>query len=225
MKLLQFMIPRTYISSPVSSACHLYAFADGSTKVYVYGAVVYVCQNQEVSLVMSKCHVALIKAVTMELMAAVMATRLVQFVNSVIHLLPDDSYSQIHMWTDSQIVLHWIYKSRNQSKPFISHHVTEIVGAFPANSWSFTPSEDNPVDLLTRGISAQQLFSSEVWFHGPPWLLSRQDWPQLMLYYNWQKKMILNVRTKSQLIRTVMEIQQVFTILSTSHIIVLLVSL
>ena len=27
---------------------------------------------------------------------------------------------------------------------------------------------DNPADLLTRGISAQQLFSSELWLHGPP---------------------------------------------------------
>ena len=179
MKLSQFTIPRAYLSSPVTSACHLYAFSDASKKAY--GAVVYVCQNQEVSLVMSKCRVAPIKTVTLprlELMAAVVATRLVQFVKSAIHLQPNDSSSSIHMWTDSQIVLHWIYKSYNQSKPFISHRVSEIVRAFPANSWSFTPSEDNPADLLTRGISAQQLFSSEVWLHGPPWLLSRKDWPQ-----------------------------------------------
>jgi len=60
---------------------------------------------------MLKCRVAPIKVVTLprlELMAAVMATRLVQFVKSAIYLLHDDSYSQIHMWTDS---LHWIYKS------------------------------------------------------------------------------------------------------------------
>jgi len=194
MKLPQFTIPRTYISSPVTSACHLYAFADACTKAY--SAVVYVSQNQEVSVVMSKCHVAPIKAVTLlrlELMAAVMATRLVQFAKSAIHLLP---YSQIHMWTDSQIVLHWIYKSQNQSKPFISHHVIEIVGAFPANSWSFKPSEDNPVGLLTRGISAQQLFSSEVWLHGP-----HGCYPDRLAtmgtYYNWQKKMILTVKNKT----------------------------
>ena len=101
-----------------------------------------------------------------------------QFVKSALHLQSDDSSSHIHMWTDSQIVFHWIYKSHNHSKPFISHCVTEIIGAFPANSWSFTPSGDNPADLLTRGISAQQLFSLELWLHGPPWLLSRQDWPQ-----------------------------------------------
>ena len=81
------------------------------------------------------------------------------------------------MWTDSQILLHWIYKEHN-SKPFISHRVTEITGTFPANLWSFTPSCDNPTNLLTRGISAQQFFSSELWLHGPLWLLSKQNWPQ-----------------------------------------------
>ena len=179
MILPQYTIPRTYLSTPVTSTCHLYAFSDASTKAY--GAVVYICQNQEVSLVMSKCRVAPIKTVTLprlELMAAVVATRLVQFVKSAIHLQPDDSSSHIHMWTDSQIVLHWIYKSHNHSKQFISHRVAEIIGAFPANLWPFTPSGDNPANLLTRGISSQQLFSSELWLHRPPWLLSREDWTQ-----------------------------------------------
>ena len=179
MQLPRFIIPRTYLSTPITSNCHLYAFSDASTKAY--GAVVYICQNQEISLAMSKCRVAPIKTATLprlELMAAAMATRLVQFVKSAIHFQHDDSSSHIHLWTDSQIVLHWIYKSHHQSKPFISHRVTEIVGAFPANSWSFTPSGDNPADLLTRGVSAQQFFSLELWLHGPQWLISRQDWPQ-----------------------------------------------
>jgi len=81
------------------------------------------------------------------------------------------------MWMDSQIVLHWIYKPHN-SNAFISHRVTEIVGASPASTWSFTPSSDNPADLLTRGISAQQLFSSQLWLQGPQWLPSRHKWPQ-----------------------------------------------
>ena len=126
---------------------------------------------------MSKSRVALIKMITLpklELMAAVMATRLVKFVRSSLHLQTD---SHIHMWTDSQIVLHWIYKS-HKSNPFISHRVAEIVGAFSANVWSYTPSSDNPANLLTRGISAQQLFSSELWLQGPQWLRSRNEWPQ-----------------------------------------------
>ena len=174
-KLPQFTIPRPYFSTPVTSTHHLYAFSDASTKAY--GAVVYICQNQETSLVMSKSRVAPIKTITLpklELMAAVMATRLVQFVRSSI--LQTDASSHIHMWTDSQIVLHWIYKPHN-SNPFISHRVAEIIRTSPANTWSFTPSSDNPADLLTRGISAQQLFASQLWLQGPRWLHSRHEWP------------------------------------------------
>ena len=112
MKLSQFTIPRNCFSVSDTSPFQLYAFADASTKAY--GAVVYVCWNQETSMVMPKSRVAPIKKVTLprlELMAAVMAIRLVQFIKSAIQLQPDDSSIQIHMWTDSQIVLHWIYKS------------------------------------------------------------------------------------------------------------------
>ena len=151
MKLPQFTVPRAYLSTTATTSTYnLYAFSDTITKAY--GAVVYISQNQEVSLVRSNCRVAPLKTVTLprlELMVAVMATRLVQFVKSAIHLQPEDSSSCIHMWTDNQIVLHWLYKLHNHSKPFISHCVTEIIGACPADSWSFTPSGDNPADLVT----------------------------------------------------------------------------
>ncbi|XP_065889733.1 uncharacterized protein [Dysidea avara] len=178
MKLSQFTVPRTYFSTSDTSTFHLYAFADASTKAY--GAVVYICRNQETSLVMSKSRVAPIKTITLpklELMAAVMATRLVQFVVSSLHFQSNDQSNHIHLWTDSQIALHWIYKQHNP-KPFISHRVAEIVRALPANSWSYVPSSDNPADLLTRGIPAEQLFSSLLWLLRPSWLQCSQDWPQ-----------------------------------------------
>ena len=43
--------------------------------------------------------------------------------------------------------------------------------------WLYTPSSDNPADLLTRGVSTQQLISSELRTHGPQWLLSESHWP------------------------------------------------
>ena len=82
-----------------------------------------------------------------ELMAAVMATRLAQFVISSMKSPP----CNVHLWTDSQIVLYWICKNSNHS-PIITRCVQEIVKSFPADVWSFTPSSDNPAVLLTRGI-------------------------------------------------------------------------
>ena len=48
------------------------------------------------------------------------------------------------------------------------------------SSVSFTPSTDNPADLLTRGISTNQLKSSHLWMHGPHWLPTKSDWPAWM---------------------------------------------
>jgi len=165
MKLSTFTVTRTYFSTTDTSPYQLYAFAGASTKAY--GAAIYICRNQKISLIMSKSRVAPLKTITLPKLESVMATGLMKFVISSLYFQPADSHSHIHMWTNSQIALHWIYKEHN-SKPFISHRVTEITGTFPANLWSFTPSSDNPADLLTRGISAQQLFSSELWLHGSP---------------------------------------------------------
>ena len=46
----------------------------------------------------------------------------------------------------------------------------------PVAHWSFTPSLENPADLLTRGLSTNQLRTSHLWIHGPYWLLTQSDW-------------------------------------------------
>ena len=169
-------IPRAYF--PILSdkvIDHLYVFADASTKAY--GAIVYLCSDNNISFVMSKSRVAPIRALTLpklELMAAVTATKVAKFVQASIsasqHLIP------VHLWTDSQIVLHWI-NNGSHSNSFVHQRVTEILKSFPSTVWSFTPSSDNPADLLTRGISTEQLTSSELWIHGPQWLSNTSNWP------------------------------------------------
>jgi len=107
-------------------------------------------------------------------MAAVTVTRLAKFVYSSI--APKQQIVQVHLWTDSQIVLHWIHKG-NSAKPFISNHVQEICETFPPANWSYIPSADNPADLLTRDLSANQLRTSHLWIHGPNQLPTQSDWP------------------------------------------------
>lgn len=172
-------IPRAYFSPSLTSAqiSNIYIFTDASTKAY--GAVVYLSKANQTCLAMSKSRVAPVKSVTLpklELMAAVMGTRLAKFIQSSITRHRHDPPIRIHLWTDSQIVLHWINKN-NSSKTFISHRVTEIVKSFPVSMWSYTPSADNPADLLTTGVSTQQLLSSELWLHGPHWLPNEPNWP------------------------------------------------
>ena len=154
----------------------MYVFSDASMKAY--GIVVYICHQDQVTLAMSKSRVTPTKTITLlklELMAAVMAARLANFVKSSLNSY--DLSSTTYLWTDSQIVLYWIHK-QTSSKPFIYQQVTEIVDSFPPTKWSFTPTSDNVADLLTRGISTQQLLTSELWSQGLSWLLSESKWPK-----------------------------------------------
>ena len=168
----EFVMPRQYFPASAFSAQELHIFADASPKAY--GAVAYLVQGEYTSLVMSKTKVSPLKNVTLprlELQAAVLATRLTNFILSVLNW-----QGTIYLWSDNQIVLHWINSSKKLA-PFVSHRVNEITNSFAANKWNYCPSTDNPADLLTRGITSQQLILSTLWKHGPTWLTSRHLWP------------------------------------------------
>ena len=69
-------------------ACNMFVFSHASTKAY--GAVVYLSYQDQVALVMSKSCVAPTKSITLpklELMAAVMAARLANFVKSSLEIM------------------------------------------------------------------------------------------------------------------------------------------
>jgi len=101
-------------------------------------------------------------------MAAVLAARLSELIR--ISLCID---CVLYLWSDSQIVLYWI-ASQKKLKPFVHHQVGEI--RLISTNWKHCPSADNPADLLTRGVSAQQS-SSALWERCPSWLQFPAQWP------------------------------------------------
>ena len=105
----------------------------------------------------------------LELMAATLGTRLYSFISKSIN-----TDTNVCFWSDSQIVLSWI-TSKKTLKLFINNRVNEIRSI--STLWKYCPSADNPADLLTRGITFQQLNSSIQWRHGPTWLNSPSKWP------------------------------------------------
>ena len=74
-------------------------------------------------------------------------------------------------------------------KPFIGNHTREIKNLFPVSLWSHCPTNDNPADLLTRGISAREFHASTLWKHGPHWLPSESQWP------SWNSSQVLHIHT------------------------------
>ena len=105
-------------------------------------------------------------------MGGLTAARLCNFVLQALHTL--NIY--IHLWSDSQIALHWI-TGKKGTNAFVSHRVAEIHNLSGRDCWRYCPTQDNPADLLTRGITSSQLKMSIQWKHGPPWLTSSDSWP------------------------------------------------
>ena len=167
-------LPRKYFDFQPNNQLVLHTFVDASLKAY--GAVVFLCNNTNSSFVMAKARVAPLKNITLprlELMGALVGARLCSF---VLNSLSDLHLRQVFMWSDSQITLHWIF-SEKKLPIFIANRVQEIRNLLPNATWQYCPTEYNPADLVTRGISFQELCNSDLWKQAPSWITKREDWP------------------------------------------------
>jgi len=79
---------------------------------------------------------------------------------------------QIIAWTDSTIVLNWLSSCPSKWKTFVANRVAKIQEIVPYSAWKHVPSGDNPADLASRGVSVQDALNSQLWWHGPSWLIS-----------------------------------------------------
>lgn len=79
------------------------------------------------------------------------------------------------------IVLGWLASPPTHLKPFVRHRVSEIQSATAGNVWRYVPSKLNPADLASRGVSADILSTSKLWWSGPPYLLGdEKQWPDML---------------------------------------------
>ena len=173
--IMSIAIPRQYfpLSSIWPSDVELHVFVDASTKAY--GTVAYLNSSQQghSSFVMAKSRIAPTKELTLpqlELTAAVIGARLASYLQDQLHL------NKVYLWSDGQIVIYWLHSTK-ELKPFVANRVREIKELTSQTNWKYCPTSDNPADLLTRGITSQQLESSEMWKQGPSWLPHELQWP------------------------------------------------
>ena len=64
------------------------------------------------------------------------------------------------------IVLGWISSSQF-AKQYVRQRVEKIRNLIPNAICHYVPTADNPADLLSRGMSANEYLNFKVWFHGP----------------------------------------------------------
>ena len=82
----------------------------------------------------------------------------------------DLDISSSFFWTDSRITLQYINNDSRRFKTYVANRVAEIRDASQPNQWKHCPGALNPADDASRGLSAQQLLSSQRCFSGPAFL-------------------------------------------------------
>ena len=168
----KFIVPR--IIFPNRAQFSLHVFSDSS--IIAYGCVFYLSDGVETKFLTSKSRVSPISReltiCQLELMACFIST---QFVNFILQNL---SISEIHFWLDSQVALYWINDPENL-KQFQRNRVKEILKHFDPNQFHYVPSEINPADAITHGMSFDELMSHDLFWSGPKFLIEgKENWPK-----------------------------------------------
>lgn len=172
-------IPR-WIATTRTSRIQLHVFADASAAAYgacAYAVTIENDQEPQSRLLMAKSKLAPKEATTiprMELCAAEMASALSVRLREREQL----KSAELFLWTDSEIVLHWIHKESEQLKVFVGNKVAAIHRRTVVRDWRHVCSAQNPADLISRGMAADALVVSALWWHGPPFIQeSPHSWP------------------------------------------------
>ena len=154
----------------------LICFCEASGKPFATAVDIRVIGPHSVkaNLIFAKARVAPKQELTLpclELLGSLIGKRSTHFVKN--HL--DPPIPKTILWTDSQCVLHWL-KTKKLLSVFVENRLKEIRNG--NITMPFVISEDNPADLATRGISAQELSESQLWWHGLKWLRDPEtSWP------------------------------------------------
>ena len=126
-----------------------------------------------VSFCISKAQGTTVKTETLprlELTACVLGCRMSKFVT---HALTKGDIATF-FWTDSKICLGWIIQGAQKCKANVGNRVKEFKECALARFWQYCPTEKNPADLVTRGISVNKFLNLDLCVRGPKELLDRQ---------------------------------------------------
>nr|XP_034194949.1 uncharacterized protein LOC117611132 [Osmia lignaria] len=146
-----------------------------------YAAAVYIrveSSSTKVTLLYAKTKVAPLKVQSiprLELCAAELLSRAINFVLGALRVKLD----AIVCWSDSKVVLDWLNAPPGNWKTFVANRVSEVQTSLPSALWRHVPGTQNPADCASRGCSARDLRTHDLWWSGPSWLSDpSESWPQ-----------------------------------------------
>lgn len=160
----------------------MHTFADGSETAYgacTYLKFIYDDGNISTSLICSKSRITPLTRTVLrtipriELCSAKLA---VELADKLSHELTY-KISVRKFWSDSTTVLSYIRNDDKRFKRFVSNKVSFIRSSTKVQNWHYIPSEENPADLISRGLVVSALSQSALWLSGPPFLAEGGDYP------------------------------------------------
>ena len=88
--------------------------------------------------------------------------------------------SIVTFYSDSRDVLWWIRGHGRDFRTFVANRVGEIQSSCDPAQWQHVPTEQNPADLVSRGVSTEELEGNKLWWNGPDWLVKEEKhWPRV----------------------------------------------
>ncbi|CAI6354007.1 unnamed protein product [Macrosiphum euphorbiae] len=174
-ELQKICIPR-FVNTRSGIRVILCGFCDASERGYA--AVVYIRSENSsgtpfVSLLGSKTKLAPMAASTiprLELCGAVLLAKWMSRIKETLNV--EVEVVEIHAWSDSTIVLNWLAVRHAMFKIFVSNRIHQIQSLLPDCQWHHVPSENNPADCASRGLSPSELVDNVLFWNGPTFLNS-----------------------------------------------------
>ncbi|XP_037805276.1 uncharacterized protein LOC119599551 [Lucilia sericata] len=171
-------IPR-FCLAPDSKSVQLHGFCDSSIRAYgccFYFRVKTSSGNVVVRLFTAKSRVAPTKRKSLPKLELCGAQLLAKLYSKIKNLFAIPNL-EVVLWTDSQLVLHWLKQHSSTLSVFVGNRVSEIQDLTNGCVWRHVPTQFNPADIVSRGSTVQELASS-IWFNGPAFLaLDPVQWP------------------------------------------------
>lgn len=92
----------------------------------------------------------------------------------------DIDVKDFYLWTDSMTVLGWFNSHLSRLKTFVANRVEQILEITEVQQWRHFKTNENPADLVSRGIKPYELERCDLWWKGPAWLSQgKEGWNTL----------------------------------------------
>ena len=168
-------------------------FCDASN--LCYGFVVYISsESQGPNILWAKGKVAPSKGKTLPMLELLSVFLALKCLPQVLTSFQSTRFREIRIFSDSQITLAWLlYGGKKNKSIFVRNRIQDIrlmteslkEDHSLSATFHYVRSEENPADLITRGIPLKEFERKHhFWSHGPEWLSSDPTyWPKIECEY------------------------------------------